>query len=892
LTKVLLAAACRLAGSPTARSTEGAPAAMAKKRCDKCDRLYDGFGTTCGGCRRSLGVSGSSQVCAACAAHFWGFGRLCDDCDPCLVEGWLRFWFEGRLVPGYCRLYMTRLDAWADEGEADAQPPVGSLRCGEILSWKPLAQADDDHGAGPRSMRGFVFNFGARRKFAYTADNDEEDFRAWSAALSRLPIQTADAGRGCDNAGAAPGSNQARQLAAGAAVVRAAHAHGSCGAARAAARSAGTHHLKSTVCSRAPHLASPVTDATVNRTPIGEAALDRVAGQLERSEGERGQLAALVGTMRSRLKVAALRVHGVGRKPGMQAQQIEWDRFFRQLDRNHSGHLDWNEFLHVCRTMLDLSHVNASDAQLRAVFRSLDADRSGEVELEELAAFMVDPVRRVRFRIRSAARRAGGGTLAEYFAAQDRDRSGLLDFEEFARMCRDALGLVEEDAHLGIVFHALDPDGSGLISFEEFSAFVLEEAPPELARVGAPAMAVPSGKSSDIGHAMALDAEAWPEASQSLLRRGWLLFEESGGAVTRGYCQLHGDCLKTWRLPSDASNGALPIGLIPLHDVLGWRLEPAGSRGGQFGGCALLFGDVQKRMLFESERDAREWTAAFRSILMPPMLPSRSPKTSGRIFHQNPRTGASPREQNAHLRTTKAQECRQQATGEEAHLWNLKILLRNPAFVEDLERLDHDADRAKQTQEGRAQLVGLVAQMRVLMKEAAWSAKGVDWVMLFQMEDKDHSGAITWDEFRTMCRSKLRLTERRAPDRQLRAVFRSLDADQSGAIEIEELVGFLADPVGRMMQRLIKAARAMPDWEAFVAKQDRDGSGLIEWREFVEMCRRRFNILDDETQLAMVFEALDADGSGSISFGELVSLVSREGEVGRRSLVRRNSAGM
>jgi len=378
--------------------------------------------------------------------------------------------------------------------------------------------------------------------------------------------------------------------------------------------------------------------------------------------------------------------------------------------------------------------------------------------------------------------------------------------------------------------------------------------------------------------------------TNAILHAGWLLFEHEG-SLLRGYCQLHRDSLRTWRRLEDAHEGAAPEGVIRISDVLAWRpLSPADSRPravqgeGPAEGVVLIFGDESKKVWFDCTDSAAKWVTALQVSLVRPteVRPSSAPPANGKrnpqIFHQNPRHGRGKREKNAYLRPTAAETSRRRSN-QEAYSRSLESMLRNPVFMENVERLDFDAKKLQKTADGRAQLVGLVSHMRVRLKEAAWCARGVDWVSLFHAEDKDRSGKIDWDEFRRMCRLRLRLNERKAPDHYLRAVFQSLDDDHSGEVELEELLGFVADPVGRMLQRLRRAARTMPDWSDFVAKQDRDGSGLLEWAEFVEMCRKSFNSLDDEAQLAMVFHALDTDGSGQISFDELIALVREDEEL-------------
>merc|ERR1719436_1361714 len=105
----------------------------------------------------------------------------------------------------------------------------------------------------------------------------------------------------------------------------------------------------------------------------------------------------------------------------------------------------------------------------------------------------------------------------------------------------------------------------------------------------------------------------------------------------------------------------------------------------------------------------------------------------------------------------------------------------------------------------------MVEKMRSRLKAAAYTTGGKDFAKMLREQDKDHSGHISWPEFRQMCRRVLKLT---GEDAKLRAIFQSLDFDQSGDVGIDELVAFVQDPVGRIRARMRRAAESMvgDDW--------------------------------------------------------------------------------
>lgn len=87
----------------------------------------------------------------------------------------------------------------------------------------------------------------------------------------------------------------------------------------------------------------------------------------------------LESEVRIRLKSQALKVHGAG-----------WEELVREVDKDNSGHVDWEEFRSMCRTVLTLASKEVGDYELLQVFQAIDEDGSGEISLDELIAFVND----------------------------------------------------------------------------------------------------------------------------------------------------------------------------------------------------------------------------------------------------------------------------------------------------------------------------------------------------------------------------------------------------------------------------------------------------------------------------------------------------------------------
>eukprot|EP00882_Tetradesmus_deserticola_P022169 GHRQ01024059.1.p2 GENE.GHRQ01024059.1~~GHRQ01024059.1.p2 ORF type:complete len:207 (+),score=108.21 GHRQ01024059.1:713-1333(+) len=93
----------------------------------------------------------------------------------------------------------------------------------------------------------------------------------------------------------------------------------------------------------------------------------------------------------------------------------------------------------------------------------------------------------------------------------------------------------------------------------------------------------------------------------------------------------------------------------------------------------------------------------------------------------------------------------------------------------------------------------------------------------------------------------------------LRELFKSIDADSSGTITVEE-----------MRRALTKWGHKIQDSElqSLMAIADVDGDGLIDYNEFVA-ATMHLSKLNKEELLQKAFKQLDKDGSGTITIEEL-----------------------
>ena len=171
---------------------------------------------------------------------------------------------------------------------------------------------------------------------------------------------------------------------------------------------------------------------------------------------------------------------------------------------------------------------------------------------------------------------------------------------------------------------------------------------------------------------------------------------------------------------------------------------------------------------------------------------------------------------------------------------------------------------------------------------------------LFKKWDVDHDHTISIDELRLA----LGALQVHADEKALRVLFTELDADASGAIDYEELYQALRThgakrevPDNRITLEMPSRKEPNPDGTlaerravAFLKKalhnnldrvrdifaaRDFDGNGMISKRE-LQRGLAALSIAIDPRSIDILFEKLDADGSGGIEFKELNRYLRRE----------------
>ena len=138
---------------------------------------------------------------------------------------------------------------------------------------------------------------------------------------------------------------------------------------------------------------------------------------------------------------------------GMRRNAMEYDAH----DVDGDQKLDFNEFCAMVREREEGDHT---ESELKERFKVLDADGSGQVDMNEY----------VRFSLCDALSRAST-RVVDLFKQWDEDGSGQIDKKEFRRAIKSmGFDFFANDAEMDMVFIDFDTDKSGTISYRELNA--------------------------------------------------------------------------------------------------------------------------------------------------------------------------------------------------------------------------------------------------------------------------------------------------------------------------------------------------------------------------------------------------------------------------------------
>jgi len=175
---------------------------------------------------------------------------------------------------------------------------------------------------------------------------------------------------------------------------------------------------------------------------------------------------------------------------------VDWEKLFKEVDRDNSGMIDYEEFHKCIRKSAKITKNVLSDKDVRALFDYIDKDGSNEVDyrLEFLPWAQEDPDKSgatpapalspgeaaaraeqaqkadvIKMRLRAAAEDKGGIDWAAAFKNCSKDGTGKANFQEFTAAIRSQAKIsrqVMTDGELRKVFDYHDIHGEGCVDVQ------------------------------------------------------------------------------------------------------------------------------------------------------------------------------------------------------------------------------------------------------------------------------------------------------------------------------------------------------------------------------------------------------------------------------------------
>ncbi|XP_045187014.1 neo-calmodulin-like isoform X2 [Mercenaria mercenaria] len=102
----------------------------------------------------------------------------------------------------------------------------------------------------------------------------------------------------------------------------------------------------------------------------------------------------------------------------------------------------------------------------------------------------------------------------------------------------------------------------------------------------------------------------------------------------------------------------------------------------------------------------------------------------------------------------------------------------------------------------------------------------------------------------------------------MRDVFRTLDEDGSGSLEVTEL---------ETAMKSMGVDCSQKDMDNLIKQMDADGNGSVDFFEFCGMVSEKMKVYDPEKELREAFAVFDINGDGKVSVDEIQSVVDSLG---------------
>ena len=165
------------------------------------------------------------------------------------------------------------------------------------------------------------------------------------------------------------------------------------------------------------------------------------------------------------------------------------------------------------------------------------------------------------------------------------------------------------------------------------------------------------------------------------------------------------------------------------------------------------------------------------------------------------------------------------------------------------------------------------------------------WEDILEVLDEDSNGKVSWGEiesFMAKIEAEHGVTIPETDRAQIKEVFDMVDTDGSGEIDKAEFeaamagAGALGQKSRKTFKKLVqmKSKQGPPSWEDVLAVLDADGSGTVSWDEivaFIKQVEKEHGVKiskEDKKAIKGAFDQVDADGSGDIDKAEFEAAVA------------------
>lgn len=527
---------------------------------------------------------------------------------------------------------------------------------------------------------------------------------------------------------------------------------------------------------------------------------------------------------------------------------MSWANLFRTLDEDGSGFVSYDELVKVFRSRLKVDKKMMSDTQLKALWCVLDADESNQVQADEMAGFFrrgakVLKERRAKSSKSFSTKGAGENTLAEMARLGENleakptkeiraelDAKGIplpeeqevddLSIKMFVWLEEYRYNEGKTQSHSWVnLFKDFDADGSGYVTYDEFMDVIRH-------KLKVTAKMLPQDTIDALWCHLDADESNQVQADEmsKFFRRAdserKLLKRQSSSFSTKGagnekakeLAQLNQviESQQTTELraeleeagvalPDEETLTKLAVQMMEwledyrykerLGDQTSWHIlfKTIDQDGSGFVTYDELCNVLRVTLGIKKKLLSDDTIKGLWCSLDADNSNQLQPDEMAKFFKR----GEKANKEAAKKKTLKKQFSTQGAgSGKANEIAKLGQTLQSTPTIEMREELEkEDIELPDQ-----AQLVELSKNFTKWLedyrhKERLGESKG--WAILFRTIDVDGSGYVTYDELKDVVRGKLKVSKKMMPETTMKALWCTLDADNSNQVMADEMSKFL-----------------------------------------------------------------------------------------------------